>query len=359
MCSSPRIISAKKALVLLLAVLTAIGCGCAALVHDQSARVAGLMDGYQLAVNQDGTVSVYGAPPDDMDFSGWRDIKSVSVGRLSATGVRNDGTVVVTGSNAYGACNTEGWRDIRMAEATFFAAYGLRNDGTVIATEPADNTIDWAYEIRDAVEGWRDIVCIDCSDFGVVGLKKDGTVVTAIPVFSEFAEKTSRWTDVVAISMSFNSIVGITKSGEPLFAMGDISQIGQEGYTLPYKEMVGAVKICVGSSFVAGLWPDGTVKVRSTIPRNPYLAPFLEKDAEDMTFEEVMEMMLQPDYDDFTRSQWKEVHQYTIDNMPEDLKAIDQARQVVDINSYEDSLVALTKDGTVLVAGTIDDDEDD
>ena len=307
-----------------LTALTAVFYGCSAHDYDQASRVAGLVDGYQISVNQDGTINVQGSPPDGLVFTNWREIKSVSVGYQNAVGVRNDGTVVVTGDNAFGACNTEGWRDIRMAEANFYAVYDLRSDGAVISTEPTENTIDWAREVKESVEGWTDIVSIDCSDFGVAGLKKDGTVVTAIPVLSEFAEEISRWSDVVSISMSFYSIVGITKSGKPLHAMGGISHPGQEEYTAPHEEMAGAVKVCAGYSFVAGLWPDGSVKVRSTIPQNPYLEPFLDKGLENMTLKEVMEMMSQPDYDDFTRAQWKEAHQYTMDHMPEDLKAINQ-----------------------------------
>jgi hypothetical protein len=240
-----------------------------------------------------------------------------------------------------------------MAEANSYAVYGLRNDGTVISTEPTDNTIDWARQIKKSVDSWTDIVSIDCSDFGIVGLKKDGMVVTAIPAFSDFADEASRWTNVASISISFNTIAGVTKSGKPLFSTGSLSQPGQGEYTAPFKEMTGAVKICAGYSFVAGLWPDGSVKVASTIPLNPY-----HIDLENMAFEERLLKRL-PDFEDFTWAQWQEVHQYTMENMPEDLKAINQAKQAVDINSYEDSLVVLLKDGTILAAGTVDDEEDD
>ena len=126
---------------------------------------------------------------------------------------------------------------------------------------------------------------------------------------------------------------------------------GGEDYIEPYNDICGAIKVCAGQSFVAGLMMDGTVTVRMTILDDSCIDNFVSSGDEKL--DEILKPIWEIDKR-LTPSEMKEAHQYTINNMPDDFKAINEANDIVDVNSYEDSLVALKSDGTILVAGSMD-----
>ena len=59
--------------------------------------------------------------------------KTIAAGMNHTVALKNDGTVVATGSNDAGQCNVTGWNDIIAIAAGNLHTVGLRSDGTVVA----------------------------------------------------------------------------------------------------------------------------------------------------------------------------------------------------------------------------------
>lgn len=121
---------------------------------------------YALALSLDGTLFCNGSKK---NLSNWKGIVSAS-SNLHIVGLKSNGTVVATGSNDYGECDTQGWRNIVEVAAGFGYTIGLKVDGTVVAVGKNDNG-------QCDVNEWTDIVAISVSNYCTVGLKSDGTVV--------------------------------------------------------------------------------------------------------------------------------------------------------------------------------------
>ncbi len=107
-------------------------------------------------------------------------------------------------------------------------------------------------------------------------------------------------------------IIGLKENGEIIEVQTEISS----KYQLDsYEQLNGAVKICAGEVFTAGLMPDGTLRV---VCGGDYEEAILDA----------------PDEVEFI-----------------DLPALDNTKDVLDINSTGDVLIVLKKDGTVLTGG--------
>ena len=255
--------------------------------------------------------------PRDIDFSAWGNVKSVSSGIFYLGGIRNDGTVIITDYNG-NDLDVSGWEDISMVEFTLFSAYGLCEDGTIVSTTAGT---EYENSLDTEVLSWSDIVYIDTGCFGIVGLKKDGEVIAAVDLVDDSEEKwiekkVSEWTDIKMISISAIGdrarIIGLKSNGEIV----EVRSRQLLEYNLdPYEELNGAVKICAGNSFTAGLMTDGTLRV---ICGNDYRER-IEHRQEGVTYL--------------------------------DIQKLDGTENVLDVNSYDDSIVVLKKDGTVLLGG--------
>jgi hypothetical protein len=132
------------------------------------------------------------------------------------------------------------------------------------------------------------------------------------------------------VSASFDKMIGLTNSGNVLYVYNKNSFYGID-YPYPYEDMKGALKACIGQQFIAGLMPDNTVRVRITELFN---VPVIEG----MPFPTKV-----------SREKYEEIQQL----LPDDFKAINNSKDIVDITGYEDCLIALKKDGSLLVAGKI------
>ena len=299
------------ALLLCLAVLSFSGCTDVETIEHHFSYVAGDNPHYQIAIDEGGTLKVQGEPDETFDFDGWTDIVSVSAGFLNAGAIKSDGTVVVTGDNRYGACDVDKWRDIEMLDFTVFVTYGLRSDGTIVHTGDEYKQEKGLIEkgIFDEVDTWQDITYMDASQISVVGVKSDGKVVVSSPFIPEMAEQVADWENVKMVSTSVNMIVGLTDCGRVLVALDNVDQnLVNANVLAMYSDMEGAVKVCAGQSFVAGLMPDGMLRVRIVCPQN----------------------------------RWEQ-----------EVKDLDGEENVQDISSYEDGLFVLKKDGTILSGGYI------
>ncbi len=286
--------------------------GCTKTYLTQPSLVAGLDKEYQISVNDDGSIKVHEQVSDLYDFNGWEGIKSIVPGIINVGGLRDDGGVVVTGENKDGACDVQSWSNIKAMAFTFFTTFGLQDDGTIIHT--AHGSLDGIRSIEkkiiDDVDDWKDIVDIKGAQFVMAGIKKNGRVVVSAPTLPEFEEGVRDWRNVRDISVSMSMILGLTWEGEVLCVYDNFTnKYTDKESLLQYQELKGAEKVFAGQTFVAGLMPDGLLKVK----------------------------VIQPGYKD-----------------EEELLALDGMTNIKDANNYEEYLAVLKNDGTVLVAGYIE-----
>ena len=165
-----------------------------------------------IALRNDGTLYIqdyYNGHSDFYKAKEWTDIIAVSAATWHLVGLKSDGTVVATGNNSSGACNTESWKDIIAIGTATGATYGVKKNGTVVTTEEG-------YD----VSGWSDIVAISAADNYVMGLKADGTVVTSGEDHNG-ETKVSSWTDIVALQACDDFSVGIKSDGTVISAGDD------------------------------------------------------------------------------------------------------------------------------------------
>jgi len=91
---------------------------------------------------------------------------TIAVSSNHTVAVKNDGTVVATGSNAQGQCDLSDWSDIIAVAAGPGITVGLKSDHTVISSK---KDLD--------IAGWKNIVDIAVSSQSVIGVSADGTIV--------------------------------------------------------------------------------------------------------------------------------------------------------------------------------------
>ena len=97
--------------------------------------IAAIFSGPDLAaIRKDGTALF--AHPADNDYgqknvSDWRDLTQLAMSGCHTVGLKADGTVVATGSNASGQCEVEDWTDIVFVTANDNCTLGIRSDGTL------------------------------------------------------------------------------------------------------------------------------------------------------------------------------------------------------------------------------------
>lgn len=309
---------------------------------------------YQAVINSNSNVTIYGEPNESYNFDGWEDIRSISIGFINAGAVKHDGTVLITGEKN-GVYQAIKWTDIQIIRFTADRVFGLKNDGTVVYT---DNNIDNPLTSESFTDGendvvigsneepiisnqhpqlehsevikpdsdktdtfipvkeWNEIKYIETSLVSIVGIKENGEVVGA-GLHPDVSEQIKNWRDVKSISLALDRVVGITSNGEILFA-------DRHGYSLPYQEIKGAVKVCTGETYVAALMPDGTVKIRYAVI--PWW-PSIDNNSVEIT---------------------PEIHKKIQMELADPLKVLDNEKDVVDISINVELLTILKKDGTVL-----------
>lgn len=299
-------------LVIMLCGLIMMSLGCSREYVLEPSLVAGHGENYQISVNDNGLVKVNKQTDGSYDFDDWDGIKSVAYGIVNAGGIKEDGSVVVTGYNKTGACEVQDWHDIKALTFTALVTYGLKRDGTIIHTgeDMPDGITDFEKEILLDVDTWENIADIKGAQLIMAGVKKNGRVVVSAPTCPELEEGVKEWRNIKDISVSMSMVLGVNWDGG-IFCIYDklTSDFTSEDSLLQYQELKGAEEVFAGQSFVAGLMPDGSLKIR----------------------------IVQPGYED-----------------AEELMALDGITDVKDVNSYEEYLTILKDDGTVLAAGYID-----
>ena len=199
-----------------------------------------------VGLKNDGTVLAVGNNENGQcDTSDWTDIVAVSAGGSHTVGLKPDGTVVAVGSNAYGQCDVSDWTDIIAVAAGGNHTVGIRLDGTVAA---AGNKADGRCDVSD----WTDIIAISASTSGTAGLKSDGTVV-AVGSNSYGQCDVSDWTGIVAVSAGDFHTVGL-KSDGTVVAVGS-NRWGK----CDTSDWTDIIAVSAGGLHTVGLKPDGTV----------------------------------------------------------------------------------------------------
>lgn len=176
--------------------------------------------------------------------------KYIAAGSIHSVALKSNGTVVATGNNEYGQCNTSTWKDIVAVYAKNNHTIGLCSNGKVIAT--GDNLFDTCN-----VSNWTDIVDVSLGDRHTVGLKADGTVV-AVGDNSHGQCEVSDWTDIVEVSAGCYCTIGLKADGTVIS-----TKIVNRSWNNSGEDEVSSwnniVAISAGGCFNVGLKADGSI----------------------------------------------------------------------------------------------------
>lgn len=177
----------------------------------------------------------------------WRDIVEISAGGYHTVGLMNNGWVVAVGSNKFNQCSVDNnaWENIISVSTGWYHTVGLKNSGEVVA-------VGRNHEGQCNVDSWKNIVAISAGDDHTVGLKADGTVVA---VGSNRYNQCSvgSWTNIVAISASSCYTIGLRADGT-VVAVGDNSFDQCDT-----GEWDNIIDVFTDNMFVIGLKSDGTL----------------------------------------------------------------------------------------------------
>lgn len=203
---------------------------------------------HSVALKSDGTVVATGHNEDGQcDTESWCDIVAVSAGDSHTVGLKADGTVIAIGDNSGEQCETGDWQDIIAIAAGGSCTYGLKADGTVILT-------DWSEDTAD----WRDIISIAAGCGHVVGLKSDGKVVAA--GLNESGQcDVQDWRDIVAISAGSSHTVGLKSDGTVVAVGNNNGSYSFPGGCCNTQNWKGVVAVAAGSFHTVALKADGMV----------------------------------------------------------------------------------------------------
>lgn len=253
-------------------------------------------------------------------------IESVIARNQLSLGLKNDGTVVGTGSNSLGQLNVSSWTDIVQIAAGTVHSVGLKKDGTCVGT---GSTL---YNQAN-VSSWSGIKKIAADWYHTVAVKDDGTCVAVGNNNVQQLDVTT-WTDIVDIWTSKSVTVGLKTDGS-IVGCGDITfdQINSDGIT-------NISKIAVGTNHIVIL-ADGVVTCKGANYSNQ--SSFTgESDVVDIAATEDMTIIVKADgtvkYDGY--------------NNGFNFSAIRSWTDIVKIHAGLLNVLGLKSDGTVVQCGT-------
>lgn len=178
---------------------------------------------YTLGLKEDGTITVTGdGLKCESEVLKWRNVAIIKADGRSALGLKEDGTVVVAGNNERGGCNVDDWSNIVDIYLSGNFCFGLKANGTVVVTyrndvesQPYNVAIN---RIERDLQSWNNIVQIVSggvySGNSVFGLKADGSVIySGEGDVGGLIYKVAGWRDIVALEIYNRILVGIKKDG--------------------------------------------------------------------------------------------------------------------------------------------------
>ena len=170
-------------------------------------------------LKNDGTVITSGSSKCLNGVGNWHNIKEIAAGENYLIGLMENGKVVESSSGEN--LSVYGWEDVETISAGYDHCVGLKKDGTVVAAGSNEKG-------QCSVEGWTDIVAVAAGARFTVGLKKDGTVVAAGNNDNSQLDVGS-WSNITAVSAGRYHTVGLKSDGTVIFVgdnsanQGDIS----------------------------------------------------------------------------------------------------------------------------------------
>lgn len=162
----------------------------------------------------------------------------VATGYQHTVARTESGTVVATGSNSYGQCNTKKWSDIVLVAAGAYHTVGLRADGTVVATGMNE------FGQCD-VANWKNVAAIYAGAYNTAAITKEGKLLTT----GYQTWNTLKWRDIATLSIGDYALCGVMQNGQPLTSSFEL--ITDEYYDL--------VQLDAATANSAGLKADGTI----------------------------------------------------------------------------------------------------
>ena len=239
-------------------------------------------DDFSMLLTSAKKVITYGRA-EGIDTSGWEDIVQISAYEDHAIGLREDGSVIVTGSDRE-AYDVSDWGDIKQVVACCETVIGVTNHGKVVMAGPCRNclidSLNWtnvdrilgAAELIVAQKANYTLIAVDQYtnwgelDFDQAALVQSGAAVRDWMLFvlgngtiktigdgEDLEYDASGWRNMAGVSGGDGFLVGLKtdgtacSAGNPPDILIDVS-----GWT----ELVA---VCAGKSHAIGLCKDGTV----------------------------------------------------------------------------------------------------
>lgn len=123
---------------------------------------------YTAALRENGTVVLTGSGKYDLsEAPSWRNITALEIGSGHIVGLTAEGTAVAAGYNKYGQCDVSEWTDIISISAGANHTVGLKSDGTVVA-------VGYNLDGQCEVSNWKTLLPSPPGGYHTLGLRADG-----------------------------------------------------------------------------------------------------------------------------------------------------------------------------------------
>lgn len=203
----------------------------------------------------------------------WTGITAVAAGAYHTVGLRADGTVLATGMNTYGQCDVAKWTNVAAIYAGAYNTVGITRNGQILITGyRVWNTLSWREVAQLSIgdyalcgimnngqpfttnkelvtDEYFDLVAFDAATANSAGLKADGTVVSN-------GLDVSGLTDILAIDCTSNGV----------YALGSDGRVFARAFSYAHlpdvSDWQNIVAICASATHIAGVTADGRVLSR-------------------------------------------------------------------------------------------------
>lgn len=174
----------------------------ARLKAERDALPAGIIaTGYKhtVARTEAGTVLATGSNlSGQCNTKDWTDIVSVAAGAYHTVGLHADGTVVATGMNTYGQCDVGNWTNVAVVYAGAYNTVAITRSGEILST---------GYQKWNTLQ-WRDVASLSIGDFALCGVMQNGQ-----PLSTSSILVTTDYFDLVALDAATANSTGLKADG--------------------------------------------------------------------------------------------------------------------------------------------------